>query len=75
MRKKRFRVNVGRFSQKSKVSTAGRLPRFYEQMRKILYRKHGTKKIIKNRNEPISIEKMAFQKPLAPNGTVITMVS
>ena len=33
------------------------------------------RKAEKTENEPISIEKMTFQKPLGPNGMVITMVS
>ena len=50
--------NVGRFSQSSEGSTAGRLRMFHKQMINILYKTEHSE--AQNKNAPIAIGKLTF---------------
>ena len=61
-------------------STAGRLPRFYETKKRRRSDKHIIQNITQRKaeqteHEPILAQQTTFQKPVGPNGTVITMIS
>ena len=82
-KKKRCFLNMGWFSQKSEGSTAGRLPRFNQQMWQKWHIKHSSKKSIKNgkvanhhrTNHVFKNTRSQRHKDYCPNGTRITVVS
>ena len=62
-----------RFPSKLQGSTGLRLPWYYENSEECC-KTNSAQKNKKTENEPISIGRMTFFKPLGPNYAVITMV-
>ena len=67
--------NLVRFSQKSEGSTAGRLPRSFQQMWYKCHIKHSTTKSRKNGKVANHHRKNNVFETVGPNGTRITVVS